>query len=65
MILKSIYIYIERERECLVAGLVADDDEDGAMAGFDAIFDEGSDALINFLPHSLSLSLVCFCLCLG
>ena len=50
----KLYHKRERERECLVAGLVAYDDEDGAVAVYDAIFDQGSDALINFLPLSLS-----------
>lgn len=35
----------------LVTGLVADDNEEGAVAGFDAIFDESSDAVVDFLPH--------------
>lgn len=37
----------------LVAGLVPDDEEHGAVAGFDAIFDEGSDPLVHLLPHCL------------
>lgn len=42
-------------KNCLVTRFVADDDENGAVSGFDAVFDQSSNSFVHLFPHDSEL----------